>query len=117
VAGARYSWLLELKYLRTGAKPAEVAAAFAEAESQVSRYASDEALSPLLLDGRELRAGVIVFVGTRKPLFRAWPLTSGAKPATEAPCEAREAPVRIFRRRGAESAEGPRADEAWRVLP
>jgi Predicted AAA-ATPase/PD-(D/E)XK nuclease superfamily len=72
VAGARFSWLLELKYLKAGAKAAQIAAAFAEAEAQVARYASDQALLPLLLGDRELKAGMIVLVGAKKALFRPW---------------------------------------------
>lgn len=72
VAGARFSWLLELKYLKTGAKPAQIEAAFAEAEGQVARYAADQALLPLLLGDRALKAGMLVFVGAKKVLFRAW---------------------------------------------
>jgi hypothetical protein len=79
VAGARYSWLLEFKYLQANAKPARIEAAFAEAEAQVARYASDKELLPILLDHRELKAGMIVFVGTKKALFRPWPPAPGAK--------------------------------------
>jgi hypothetical protein len=80
VASARFSWLLEFKYLKAGAKPAEIEAAFAEAEEQVERYASDGELLPLLLDHRELRAGMIVFLGTKHVLFRPWPPALRAKP-------------------------------------
>src|SRR5262249_48815031 len=52
VAGARFSWLLELKYLKAGAKAAQIEGAFAAAEQQVRRYASDQALLPLLLGER-----------------------------------------------------------------
>ncbi len=72
VLGANYSWLLELKYLKTAAKPAQIEAAFAEAEVQVARYASDAALLPILLGKRELKAGMLVFVGAKKVLFRPW---------------------------------------------
>ena len=72
VAGAKYSWLLELKYLKTGAKAAQIEAAFAEAEAQVVRYASDEALLPMLLGERELKAGMVVFVGAKRVVYRAW---------------------------------------------
>jgi hypothetical protein len=72
VAGANFSWLLELKYLKTGAKPAQIEAAFAEAEAQVVRYASDPSLLPLLLGDRTLKAGMLVFVGAKKVLFRPW---------------------------------------------
>jgi hypothetical protein len=70
---ARFSWLLELKYLKTGTKPAGIEAAFAKAEQQVERYAGDQALLPLLVGDRELKAGMLVFVGTKKVLFRPWP--------------------------------------------
>jgi hypothetical protein len=81
IAGARFSWLLELKYLKTGAKPAQIEAAFAEAEAQVARYASDQALLPILLGDRALKAGMLVFVGAKKVLFRPW--DEGAKRAPE----------------------------------
>jgi hypothetical protein len=80
VAGARFSWLLEFKYLQTHAKPAQIEVAFTEAEEQVERYASDKELLPLLLGDRELRAGMIVFIGTKKVLFRPWPPELKAKP-------------------------------------
>jgi hypothetical protein len=80
VPGARFSWLLELKYLRTGARPGQIEAAFGEAERQVERYASDKDLLPLLLGGRALKAGMIVFVGTKRVLFRPWPAEPAAKP-------------------------------------
>ncbi len=73
IAGANFSWLLELKYLKTGAKPAQIEAAFTEAAAQVERYASDQTLLPLLLKGRTLKAGMIVFVGVKKVLYRPWP--------------------------------------------
>ncbi|HSN98798.1 MAG TPA: AAA family ATPase [Candidatus Nanopelagicales bacterium] len=68
---ARYAWLLELKYLPTDAKAAEIEAAFAEAEKQVARYASDQRLVPLLTRGRDLKAGSLVFVGAQSVSFRA----------------------------------------------
>ncbi len=75
--GARYSWLLELKYLKAGAKTAQIEAAFREAEAQVARYANDPVLLPMLLGNRELQAGMLVFVGANKALFRPWPAPAG----------------------------------------
>jgi hypothetical protein len=72
VAGANFSWLLELKYLKAGARPAQIEAAFAEAGAQVARYAKDETLLPILLGQRSLKAGMLVFVGAKKVLFRPW---------------------------------------------
>ncbi len=85
VAGARFSWLLELKYLKTGARPAQIEEAFAEAEAQVERYASDKALLPILLGDRALKAGTVVFVGAKKVLFRPW--DAEAKPAPDKPAK------------------------------
>jgi len=72
VTGAQFSWLLEFKYLKTGAKPAQIEAACAEAEAQVTRYSADPALLPLLLGKKSLKAGTLVFVGAKKVLFRPW---------------------------------------------
>jgi hypothetical protein len=83
VAGARFSWLLELKYLKTPAKAAQIEAAFTEAEAQVARYASDQALLPLLLGDRALKAGMLVFVGAKKVLFRPWDGDGEGKRAPE----------------------------------
>jgi hypothetical protein len=80
VANARFSWLLEFKYLGASARSAQIDAAFAEAEAQVERYASDKELLPILLMNRELKAGMIVFVGTKRVLFRPWPPEPCAKP-------------------------------------
>jgi hypothetical protein len=62
---ARYAWLIELKYLPTDAKPADIDAAFAEAEAQGARYASDPHLVPLLTRGRDLKIASVVFVGAQ----------------------------------------------------
>jgi hypothetical protein len=80
VPGARFSWLLELKYLKTPAKPAQIEAAFAEAEAQVAKYATDQALLPILLGDRALKAGMLVFVGAKKVLFRPWDGEEKPKP-------------------------------------
>jgi hypothetical protein len=68
---AKHAWLLELKYLPTGATAKQIEKAFGQAE--VARYAGDAALVPLLTRGQALSAGSLVFVGAKKPLFRAWP--------------------------------------------
>ncbi len=72
VAGANFSWLLEFKYLKVGAKQAQIEAAFAEAEAQVVRYSADPALLPHLLGDKKLKAGMLVFLGAKKVLFRPW---------------------------------------------
>ncbi|HWN69721.1 MAG TPA: PD-(D/E)XK nuclease domain-containing protein, partial [Haliangium sp.] len=77
---AKYAWLLELKYLPASAKAAQIEDAFAHAAEQVARYAQDERLVPLLTQGQALKAGALVFVGARKPLFRAWPSDTPSTP-------------------------------------
>jgi hypothetical protein len=77
VPGARFSWLLELKYLKADARPAEIEGAFAQARQQIERYASDPDLLQLLLGNRQLKAGAIAFIGAKKVLFRPWPPPPG----------------------------------------
>ena len=72
LSGANFSWLLEFKYLKVGAKQAQIEAAFAEAEAQVVRYSADPALLPHLLGDKKLKAGMLVFLGAKKVLFRPW---------------------------------------------
>ena len=72
LSGANFSWLLEFKYLKVGAKQAQIEAAFAEAEAQVARYSADPALLPHLLGDKKLKAGMLVFLGAKKVLFRPW---------------------------------------------
>ena len=72
VPGARYAWMLELKYLPTGAGEPAIDAAFVQAESQLQRYASDGALLPVLTRGRSLKAGSLVFLGAKEIRYRSW---------------------------------------------
>jgi len=92
VAGANFSWLLELKYLKTDAKPAQIEAAFAEAAAQVKQYSTDPALLPLLLGEKQLKAGMLVFIGAKKVLFRPWDPSPAVGQA--AASDARPAPTK-----------------------
>ncbi len=78
VPAARYAWMLEVKYLKTQAKSAEIEAAFEQAYQQLDRYGSDQKLVSLLTRGKEFRAGVLVFVGAKTVLFRPWPREEAA---------------------------------------
>jgi hypothetical protein len=82
---AKFAWLLELKYLPASAKAAHIEDAFAQAAEQVARYAQDERLVPLLTQGQALKAGVLVFVGARKALFRPWPSDTPSTPPAARP--------------------------------
>ena len=81
VSGANYSWLLEFKYLKAGAKPAQIEAAFGQAEAQVRQYSTDPALLPHLLGDKQIKAGMLVFVGAKKVLFRPWQPEAKPPPA------------------------------------
>jgi hypothetical protein len=80
----RYAWMLEVKYLKTGARPAEIERAFEEAAAQLDRYSSDAPLLDALTQGKELRAGALVFAGAREVQFRPWPPPPGRPTRTPA---------------------------------
>lgn len=72
VPDARFAWVLELKYLPATARPKEIEAAFTQAAAQLGRYMSDSGLLSIVAQGKELRAGTLVFVSGREVLFRPW---------------------------------------------
>ncbi len=73
VGDSRFAWMLEFKYIPTGATKNATEKAFEQADEQLSHYASDKALVEMLSKGQELRAGALVFVGSKQVLFRPWP--------------------------------------------
>jgi len=81
VPGARFAWMLEIKYLQATAKPEEIEAAFASANEQLLRYASDAELVPVVTRGKTLRAGTLIFVSSKEVLYRD---LKPAGPAAEA---------------------------------
>jgi PD-(D/E)XK nuclease superfamily len=80
VPDARYAWVLELKYLPATARRKDIEAAFAQAGAQLGRYMSDSGLLSIVSQGKEMRAGTLVFVSGREVLFRSW--EPGDKPAS-----------------------------------
>jgi hypothetical protein len=78
VSAGQYAWMLEVKYLKTHAKQAEIDKVIAGAYEQLERYASDTTLVPLLTRGKHLKAGALIFVGGKDVLFRPWPPPAGA---------------------------------------
>ncbi len=73
IPGLRYAWMIEFKYLETNAKEPAIEMAFAAAALQVERYSKDTTLLPMLVGKQELRCGTMVFIGTKRLLFRSWP--------------------------------------------
>ena len=106
---AKFAWLLELKYLPAGARAAQIEGAFAQAVEQVARYAQDERLVPLLTQGQALKAGTLVFAGTRKALFRPWSSDTGAAPSPPAPTGARRGAAKAPARRASPTGSGAAA--------
>lgn len=70
VPKARFSWMLEMKYLPATATAEDIEAAFAQADAQLHRYTSDAELVPAVTRGMELRAGTVVFVSSKDVLYR-----------------------------------------------
>ena len=81
VPAARYAWLLELKYVPTGASAEAIESAFTQAAKQIERYASDDNLVPLLVGHRTLKAGTLLFVGAQDIQFRPWSRLSPFTPS------------------------------------
>jgi Predicted AAA-ATPase/PD-(D/E)XK nuclease superfamily len=63
---AKYSWLMELKYLPTTAMADDVAKAFSQAHAQLHHYATDKELVPILTERYALKAVALVFVGLKE---------------------------------------------------
>lgn len=73
VPAARFAWMIEVKYLKTEATASAIDKAIARAHEQLERYAADVSFVKLLTQGKELKAGALVFVGAKELLFRPWP--------------------------------------------
>lgn len=69
---AKYAWIIEAKYVKTDADETTVNKNVADGLAQIERYASDPDLVAMLTQGKELKAGVLVFVGLKDVFFRAW---------------------------------------------
>lgn len=74
---AKYSWMMELKYVKAKATEAAIETAFREANEQLERYTADKVLVPLLTKNHEMKAAAIVFVGAQEIRCRAWPYEAG----------------------------------------
>lgn len=74
---AKYSWMLELKYLHASATEEAIEKAFAEADAQLDKYSRDTTLLPLLTKQHALKAATWVFVGAKEIRCRPWPKGSG----------------------------------------
>ena len=69
----KFAWIIEAKYVAVKAKPETHAQAVDDAYAQIDKYMSDEGLVKMLTMGREIRAGVMVFVGSKRIDWYPWP--------------------------------------------
>lgn len=69
---AKYAWIIEAKYVKTDADETTVDKNVADGFAQIERYASDPDLVAMLTQGKDLKAGVLVFVGLKDVFFRPW---------------------------------------------
>lgn len=72
IRDAKFAWMIELKYLKSDATHEDQANAFAQAEAQLRKYASDQQLVPMLTRGLQMKAGTLLFVGLREVQWREW---------------------------------------------
>ena len=78
-AAGKFAWIIEAKYVDSKATKAKIDAVVEQGYKQIDKYASDKDLVEMMTFGRQLRAGVLVFVGLKDVFFRAWPRPAKAE--------------------------------------
>ena len=76
---SKYAWIIEAKYVESKATKASIEAVVEAGYKQIDKYASDKDLVEMLTLDRELKAGVLVFVGLKDVFFRPWPRPAKAE--------------------------------------
>jgi hypothetical protein len=69
----KFAWIIEAKYVAMKAKPETHEQAISDGYAQIDRYMSDEGIVKMLTLGREIKAGVMVFVGAKRIDWYPWP--------------------------------------------
>ncbi|MBK9259290.1 MAG: AAA family ATPase [Polyangiaceae bacterium] len=72
-ASNKYAWIIEAKYVPTKATKTTIEKTVEQGYAQIDKYAADRDVIESLTLGRELKAGVLVFVGLKDVFFRPWP--------------------------------------------
>ncbi len=80
----KYAWIIEAKYVETNATKAAIGKVVEQGYKQIDKYAADKDLVAMLTLGRELKGGVLVFVGRKDVRFEPWP-----RPTTKAKAKAK----------------------------
>ena len=78
-SSAKYAWLIEAKYVAAKATKAAIEKAVEQAYAQLEKYVADRQAMAELTLGRELKTGVLVFVGLKEVFFRPWPREDAKK--------------------------------------
>lgn len=68
----KYAWIIEAKYVAMNAKPETLAKTVDDAFAQLEHYLNDQGIVNMLTLGREIKAGVMVFVGTKRIDWFPW---------------------------------------------
>jgi len=68
----KYAWIIEAKYVKAKATKRDIDKAVKEGMAQIEKYAADKDLVQMLTKGKFLKAGVLVFVGTKDVRFWNW---------------------------------------------
>lgn len=76
VSAHKYAWIIEAKYVETNATKAAIGKVVEQGYKQIDKYAADKDLVAMLTLGRELKGGVLVFVGLKDVRFEPWPRTT-----------------------------------------
>jgi hypothetical protein len=72
-SSGKYAWIIEAKYVEAKATKSKIDAVVEKGYQQIDKYASDKDVVVMLTESRELRAGVLVFVGLKDVKFFSWP--------------------------------------------
>jgi len=80
----KYAWVIEAKYVAVKAKPESHEKAIDDAFAQVDKYMADQNVVQMLTLGREIKAGIMVFVGSKRIDWYPWPRAEKATPRASA---------------------------------
>lgn len=69
----KYAWIIEAKYLKTNATQSRIHAVVDEGYAQIDKYASNDDIVAMLTETRELKGGVLVFLGLKDVQYFPWP--------------------------------------------
>jgi Predicted AAA-ATPase/PD-(D/E)XK nuclease superfamily len=69
----KFAWIIEAKYVAMKATPQTHEKAIADGYAQIDKYMGDQGVVNMLTLGREIKSGVMVFVGAKRIDWYPWP--------------------------------------------